>query len=67
LIWPNHGIYGVGSTLDEAFGLVETVEKAAMIYNIIGERKIINPITDEDLKKLAEYFNVNYRKDFLDI
>ncbi len=67
VVWPNHGIYGVGRTLDEAFGLVETVEKAAMIYNIIGERKIINPITDKDLKELAEYFKVDYRRDFLDL
>ena len=67
VLWPNHGIYGVGKTLDEAFGLVETVEKAAMVYNIIGNREIINPITDENLKELAEYFKVDYRKDFLDI
>ena len=29
VIWAMHGIYGAGKTLDETFGLIETVEKAA--------------------------------------
>lgn len=66
VLWPNHGIYGVGSTLDEAFGLVETVEKSAQIYMLIGERKVINPISDDNLKDLVSSLNLNYRKDFLD-
>lgn len=66
VVWPNHGIYGVGSSLDEAFGLVETVEKSAQIYMAIGERKILNPITDENLKDLAKHFKINYRKEFLE-
>lgn len=27
VVWTNHGIYGTGKTMDEAFGLIETVEK----------------------------------------
>lgn len=27
VIWAMHGIYGAGKTLDETFGLIETVEK----------------------------------------
>ena len=66
VVWPNHGIYGAGATLDEAFGLVETVDKAAQVYMMIGERKVLNPITDQNLKDLAVYFKLDYRKDFLD-
>ncbi|MBR4421242.1 MAG: class II aldolase/adducin family protein, partial [Erysipelotrichaceae bacterium] len=66
VIWPNHGIYGTGATFDEAFGLVETVEKSAMIYMMVYDKKIINPLTDENLKELAAAFKLNYRKDFLD-
>ena len=66
VIWPNHGIYGTGATFDEAFGLVETVEKSAMIYMMVCDKKIINPLTDENLKELAVAFKLNYRKDFLD-
>ena len=32
VVWAMHGIYGAGKTIDEAFGLIETVEKAAQIY-----------------------------------
>ena len=34
--WTNHGIYGAGETIDEAFGLIETVEKnRTNIYDFI--------------------------------
>lgn len=67
VIWALHGIYGTGKTIDEAFGLIETVEKAAQIYMLISPYKRLNTINDQSLKLLAEHFNVNYRKDFLDI
>lgn len=66
VVWANHGIYAVGETLDEAFGLIETVEKTAQVYEIVGTKKVINPITDDNLKLLAKTLNINYRKDFLD-
>mgnify|MGYP002232282477 CR=1 FL=1 len=31
VIWGMHGIYAAGKTMDETFGLIETVEKAAQI------------------------------------
>ncbi len=65
VIWAMHGIYGAGNSLDETFGLIETVEKAAQIYMLACNRPRVNTITDEQLKELAEYFGVNYRKDFL--
>ena len=67
VVWAMHGIYGAGKTLDETFGLIETVEKAAQIYMLIGDRKRINTIKDEDMVKLVELFDVKYRKDFLDL
>lgn len=67
VIWGMHGIYGAGRTVDEAFGLIETVEKAAEIYMLTCNRPRINTITDKQLKELAEYFGVDYRKDFLDL
>ena len=33
VMWPHHGIFAVGADLDETFGLIETVEKAALIYS----------------------------------
>lgn len=67
VVWAMHGIYGAGKTLDETFGLIETVEKAAQIYMLTAHLPRINTIKDEDMKALAELFKVNYRKDFLNL
>lgn len=65
-VWTTHGIYGTGRDLDEAFGLIETVEKAAELYMLtVGcERK--NEIKDNELRDLAAVFGLNYRTDYLD-
>ncbi|MDR0878342.1 MAG: rhamnulose-1-phosphate aldolase [Treponema sp.] len=65
-IWAQHGIFGAGRTLDETFGLIETVEKSAEIYIKTMKGPIINTITDSELRILAEAFKVDYRKDFLE-
>lgn len=67
VIWAMHGIYGAGKSLDEAFGLIETVEKAAEIYMLTSHLPRINTIKDEDMQILAEAFGVEYRKDFLNL
>ena len=67
VIWSMHGVYGAGKNLDEAFGLIETVEKAAQIYMKICGLPIKNIITDEELFQLAKSFRVDYREDFLDL
>lgn len=66
VIWGMHGVYGAGKTVDEAFGLIETVEKAAQIYMLTANLPRVNTIRDEQLAELAEFFGVNYRKDYLD-
>lgn len=67
VIWGMHGIYGAGRTLDETFGLIETVEKAAEIYMLTAHLPRVNTIKDREMQELAEYFGVNYRKDFLNL
>ena len=68
VVWAMHGIYGAGKTLDETFGLIETVEKAAQVYMLTAHLPRINTIKDEDMLKLLELFGVkNYRRDFLDL
>ena len=67
VIWGMHGIYGAGKTMDETFGLIETVEKAAQIYMLTAHLPRINTIKDSEMMELAEYFGVNYRKDFLNL
>lgn len=65
VIWGLHGIYGAGKDMDETFGLIETVEKAAELYMKIAHLPIINTITNQNLKDVANAFNIKYREDFL--
>ena len=67
VLWAIHGIYGSGRDLDEAFGLIETVEKAAIQYFLTAGLPRVNFITDEKLVDLAKAFKLDYRKDFLDL
>ena len=67
VVWGMHGIYGAGKTLDETFGLIETVEKAAQIYMLTAHLPRVNTIKDEQMQELAEFFGVNYREDFLNV
>ena len=67
VVWGMHGIYGAGKTMDEAFGLIETVEKAAQIYMLTAHLPRINTIRDSEMKELAEFFGVKYRADFLNL
>lgn len=66
VIWANHGIYGAGKTLDEAFGLIETVEKAAQIYMLTSHQPRINTISDDQLREIAAMYSPVYREDYLD-
>jgi len=65
VVWAHHGIFGTGKDLDEAFGLIETVEKAAEIYIKIMNSPIKQTITDENLLILAKAFGVTPRAGFL--
>lgn len=67
VIWGMHGIYGAGKTMDETFGLIETVEKAAQIYMLTCNMPRVNTIKDSEMQQLAEFFRVDYRKDFLNL
>ena len=65
-VWTTHGIYGTGRDLDEAFGLIETVEKAAELYMLTVGQERKNEIKDNELRDLAAVFGLNYRTDYLD-
>ncbi|MFS0637620.1 rhamnulose-1-phosphate aldolase [Mesobacillus foraminis] len=66
VLWPHHGIFGAGATIDETFGLIETAEKAAEVYTIVcsqgGKRQ---SITDQQLQDLADAFKVTPRSGVL--
>ena len=65
VVWTNHGIYGTGKTMHEAFGLIETVEKTAQIYMLtLGH--VVNEIPDEVIKGLAKLWNLKMLPGVLD-
>ena len=66
VVWGMHGIYGAGKSLDEAFGLIETAEKAAQIFMLTAHLPRVNTIKPSEMVELADFFGVNYRKDFLE-
>ncbi len=66
LVWGLHGITASGTSLDEAFGLIETVEKAAEIYMKIYMCQARSGIDKEMLKSVAKDFNLTVRAGFLD-
>lgn len=66
VIWALHGVYGAGNSLDDAFGLVETADKAAGIYLKIASLPHGAGIADEGLRQLAERFSLPVRGDWLE-
>jgi rhamnulose-1-phosphate aldolase len=67
VVWAMHGVFASGSSLDDCFGLIETVEKSAQIYLMTLGKQMVNTIEDYQLKELAETFEVNYKKEYLDV
>lgn len=67
VIWAHHGIMGAGCNLDDALGLVETVDKAAEIYLRASavSSGIRQSITNDELRALADTFNVTPRPGIL--
>ena len=65
VVWAQHGLYGAGVDIDEAFGLIETAEKAAEIYMKIAHLPLVNTITDEQMHLLEGRFGVKAREGYL--
>ena len=66
VVWALHGVYGAGKNMDETFGLIETVEKAAQIYMLTAHLPRINTIKDDQLKELCTLFNVKTKEGWLE-
>jgi len=60
VFWKHHGGFVKGYDFDDAFGLIDTIEKSAEIYLKILSTgmPIVSQITDENLKDLAEAFGI---------
>jgi rhamnulose-1-phosphate aldolase len=59
VLWPFHGVFGAGPTLDDAFGLIDTAEKAAeILVKVLSMGGPRQTITTADLTALAARFKV---------
>ncbi len=63
VIWSHHGILCAGESLDLAFGLIDTIEKAAEILvkvlSMGGKKQFI---TQENLDLMAQYYGITLNK-----
>ncbi|MBC1524564.1 rhamnulose-1-phosphate aldolase [Listeria booriae] len=68
VIWPHHGIFGAGISMDEVFGLIETAEKAAEVYTLVqAQGGVKQTITDQQLQDLADAFGVTAKSGYLQV
>ena len=53
VLWPFHGVFGSGPTLDETFGLIDTAEKSAQVANMIRKAFVmqVNPDAHEEYQR----------------
>jgi len=59
VMWPFHGIFGAGPTLDETFGLIDTAEKSSeVVVKVLSMGGMKQSITTEELVALGERFGV---------
>ncbi|MDR3515927.1 MAG: rhamnulose-1-phosphate aldolase [Azospirillaceae bacterium] len=59
VLWPFHGVFGTGATLDEAFGLIDTVEKSSeVLVKVLSMGGPRQTITTQNLIDLARRFGV---------
>jgi rhamnulose-1-phosphate aldolase len=59
VLWPFHGIFGSGPSLDDAFGLIDTAEKAAeVLIKVLSMGGKKQTITTQQLIDLGKRFQV---------
>ena len=59
VLWPFHGVFGSGPTLDEAFGLIDTAEKSAeILVKVIAMGGMKQTISRDELIALGKRFGV---------
>lgn len=68
IIWMHHGTFCAGNSFDEAFGLMETIEKSAeILIKILSTGKDIkHTISTENFMDLAESFGVSLNSNVLE-
>lgn len=59
VMWPFHGIFGAGPTLDETFGLIDTAEKSSeVVVKVLSMGGMRQSMTTDQLIALGKRFSV---------
>ncbi|MBK4715048.1 MULTISPECIES: rhamnulose-1-phosphate aldolase [Tenebrionibacter/Tenebrionicola group] len=67
VLWPFHGVFGSGPSLDDAFGLIDTAEKSAeILVKVLSMGGMKHTISREELIALSKRFGVTPRQSALD-
>ncbi len=67
VVWAHHGLFVCGDDFDEAFGLMDTVEKASEIcVKVLSMGGKKQTITRQNFLDLAKDFNINLNTKLLD-
>ncbi|MCU5775565.1 rhamnulose-1-phosphate aldolase [Erwiniaceae bacterium BAC15a-03b] len=68
VLWPFHGIFAAGPSLDEAFGLIDTAEKSSeVLVKVISMGGMKQTISTAELIALGERFGVRPWQAALDV
>lgn len=68
VMWPFHGIFGAGPTLDETFGLIDTAEKSSeVVVKVLSMGGIRQTISRAQLIDLGKRFAVEPWQAALDV
>ncbi|NLN55902.1 MAG: rhamnulose-1-phosphate aldolase [Clostridiales bacterium] len=66
LVWAHHGIFSAGVDFDDAFSLVEVVEKAAKIYLLYSSAgKAVSTITKQNILDECKALGISINRDLL--
>lgn len=66
VVWAHHGLLCSGSSSEEAFGIMHTVEKAAkMLVGVLQMGGKKQTITPDNFRMIAHDFNLNLNEKFL--
>lgn len=66
VIWAHHGVFCAGKDFDEAFGFMDTIEKASQVavkVRSMGGKK--QTISNQNFRDLAKAFNITLNEGFL--
>lgn len=66
VVWANHGVMATGTSFQDCFGLIETVDKSAGIYLDTLSLQKYDGLTDEQIIAFGESLNLSPRKDIFE-